>query len=182
MSITSIHCRFMCPQAHEFLTTVGLMLLASRVKKNIRQLAIMNMILVVIKEIESVLESTLTSDEDKDEMNYTIAQAKKNIQARKAHTLHSINQDEARTDVLKNLEPNAVLVTLDWAMKFLPKKYRESQSDWFGKRGISCWNFHVGISCCYKKASWSIANTNVRAFFKNAFKIVQLSWLCLRTL
>ena len=96
-----------------------------------------------IKEIESVLESTLTSDEDKDEMNYTITQAKKNIQAWKAHTLRSINQDEARTDVLKNLEPNAVLVTLDWAMKFLPKKYRESQSDWFGKRGIS---WHISVA------------------------------------
>ena len=29
-----------------------------------------------------------------------------------------------------------MLVVLDWAMKFLPRKYRESQADWYGKRGI----------------------------------------------
>ena len=56
-----------------------------------------------IKEIELVLESIqTTSDEDIDEMKYTIAQAKKNVQAWKAHMLRSINQDEARIDVLKN--------------------------------------------------------------------------------
>jgi len=38
------------------------------------------------------------------------------------------------------------LITLDWAMKFLPEKYRESQKDWFGKRGIS-WH----ISCLMVK-------------------------------
>ena len=26
---------------------------------------------------------------------------------------------------------------MDWAMKHLRSKYRESQADWFGKRGIS---------------------------------------------
>lgn len=32
----------------------------------------------------------------------------------------------------------------DWAMKFLSRKYRESQSDWFSKRGIS-WHLSVAI-------------------------------------
>ncbi len=36
------------------------------------------------------------------------------------------------------------MVTEDWAMKFLPQKYRESQFDWFGKRGIS-WHISVAI-------------------------------------
>ena len=51
--------------------------------------------------------------------------------------LRSINQDEARLDVLKNLDTHSVLLVLDWAMKYLPRKYNESQSDWFGKRGSS---------------------------------------------
>jgi hypothetical protein len=29
-------------------------------------------------------------------------------------------------------------------MKFLPRKFREAQSDWFGKRGI-CWHITVAI-------------------------------------
>jgi hypothetical protein len=71
-----------------------------------------------IDEIELVLGSIQTSDEDKDEMKYIIAQAKKNVHAWKAHTLRSINQDKAQIDILKNLEPNSVHVTLDWAMNF----------------------------------------------------------------
>ncbi|CAC5384048.1 unnamed protein product [Mytilus coruscus] len=31
----------------------------------------------------------------------------------------------------------------DWAMKFLPRKYREGQTDWFGKRGI---NWHITVT------------------------------------
>ena len=38
------------------------------------------------------------------------------------------------------------MVVMDWAMKFLQKKYREKQSKWFGKRGI---NWHV--SCVILK-------------------------------
>ena len=32
----------------------------------------------------------------------------------------------------------------DWAMKFLPVRFRETQSQWFGKRGIS-WHFSAVI-------------------------------------
>ena len=53
MSITSIPFRFMFLQACRFSATVGLMLLAPRVRKNIRQLAVISMILVVIDAIFS---------------------------------------------------------------------------------------------------------------------------------
>ena len=39
-----------------------------------------------------------------------------------------------------------MLLVNDWAMKFIPQKYRASQADWFGKRGIS-WH----ISVAYRK-------------------------------
>ncbi len=69
----------------------------------------------------------------------------KNIQAWKAHLLRAINQDEARLNLLQDLNPTSVLVVLDWAMKFLPRKYRESQSDWYGKKGIS-WHIAVAMT------------------------------------
>ena len=38
------------------------------------------------------------------------------------------------------MKENEALIVADWAMKFLPRKYREGQTDWFEKRGI---NWHI---------------------------------------
>ena len=64
----------------------------------------------------------------------------------KSHILRAENQERAKQDVLKSLQDNSVMVVMDWAMKFLQLKYREKQSEWFGKRGI---NWHV--SCVISK-------------------------------
>lgn len=69
-------------------------------------------------------------------MDFEISQSRQSSYAWKAHLLRAINQDAARHEVLDNLDAKSVFLTLDWAMKFLPRKFRESQSDWFGKRGI----------------------------------------------
>ena len=88
------------------------------------------------------IESALTAQADNllpdvnEELAFMVKQAKANILAWKAHILRSINQDAARVDVLESLDESSVFVVQDWAMKCLPRKYRESQSDWFGKRGI----------------------------------------------
>ena len=85
--------------------------------------------------------------EEREELKYIITQSRRNIEAWKAHLLRSVNQDEARIDVLNALKEQEVLVVLDWAMKFLPRKYRESQADWYGKRGIS-WHISVATRKC----------------------------------
>lgn len=59
--------------------------------------------------------------------------------------MRSINQEEAKQDLLKNKDPDSALIIMDWAMKFLPLKYREKQSEWFGKRGLS-WHVSTVIS------------------------------------
>lgn len=43
----------------------------------------------------------------------------------KAHILRSKNQERARTCIIDKMTEGGVLVTCDWAMKFLPRKYRE---------------------------------------------------------
>ena len=85
---------------------------------------------------------TMTEDE-LDDLRYTYHMAEEAIRSWKAHQLRSVRQDRARTDILATLEDSSVLITQDWAMKFLPQKYRESQSDWFGKRGIS---WHISVA------------------------------------
>ena len=58
----------------------------------------------------------------------------------KAHILRAQNQDQAKQDALRSLDNNTVLVITHWAMKFTQMKYREKQSEWYGKRGL---NWHV---------------------------------------
>ncbi|CAH3141347.1 unnamed protein product [Pocillopora meandrina] len=70
--------------------------------------------------------------------------SKQNINAWKSHFLRSGNQDECRLDILKKLDETSVLIVLDWAMKYLPRKFRESQTDWFAKRGIP-WHIAVAL-------------------------------------
>lgn len=91
----------------------------------------------IVMEIESSLRSSELRDEDRDDLMYIQA-----IESWKAHQFRSIQQDKARTSLLENLETSSVLITQDWAMKFLPQKYRETQADWFGKRGIS---WHISV-------------------------------------
>jgi len=98
----------------------------------------------IAKEIASIINNLIISVEEKDELEYLASQAVKNIDSWKAHILRSINQDQARDDVLDTIDDKSVLLVSDWAMKYIPKKYRESQRDWYGKRGIS-WHITVAI-------------------------------------
>ena len=106
-----------------------------------------NLFPAIFQDIESVLETIEIPLEQREELKYIITQSRGNIEAWKAHLFRSVNQDEARLDVLNSLIGQEVLVVLDWAMKFLPRKYREIQADWYGKRGIS-WDISVATRKC----------------------------------
>ena len=94
-------------------------------------------------EIERVLgETKLPSDDDKEEAVFLFQTAKHAILSWKSHILRSTNQNRARLDVLEHLDEKNILIVNDWAMKFLPQRYRESQADWFGKRGIP---WHISV-------------------------------------
>ena len=96
-----------------------------------------------LTEIERVLSETkFPSDDEKDEAVFLFQTAKRAILFWKSHILRSTNQDRARLDALEQLDEENILVVNDWAMKFLPQRYRESQADWFGKRGIS---WHISV-------------------------------------
>ena len=82
------------------------------------------------------------SDDDRDEALYVFLTAQRAIHIWKCHKLRSVQQDKARLDVIDLLDDETVLIVNDWAMKFLPQMYRESQTNWFGKRGIS---WHISV-------------------------------------
>lgn len=91
-------------------------------------------------------EIPFCSEDDRDEALYLYRNAALAIHAWKRHLLRTVRQDQARFDALDLLDEQTVLLVNDWAMKFIPQKYRESQADWYGKRGIS-WH----ISVAYRK-------------------------------
>ena len=100
-----------------------------------------------LSDIEKLLrEIPFRSEDDRDEAFYLYQSASLAIQAWRCHQLRTVRQDQARLDALDLLDERTVLLVNDWAMKFIPQKYRESQADWFGKRGIS-WH----ISVAYRK-------------------------------
>ena len=46
-------------------------------------------------------------------------------------TFSEQKQEQARRDTINRMGEKDVLVTLNWVMKFLPRKYREGTVDWF---------------------------------------------------
>ena len=95
----------------------------------------------MLSSIEAALDDKASdlADEERDDMMYLCQQATQAIEAWKAHQLRSQQQDKCRINkiILRELSADEVFVTEDWAMKFLPVKYRKTQADWYGKRGIS---------------------------------------------
>lgn len=78
---------------------------------------------------------------------YDAEKAKERIMEWKSHIVRTINQEKSKVNVLDNLDKQQALIIMDWAMKWLPKKYREAQTDWFGKKGLS-WH----VSACITRA------------------------------
>jgi hypothetical protein len=54
-----------------------------------------------------------------------------------AHCSVCKSRDIHKKDALQNLDESSAIIVMDWAMKYLQVKYREKQSDWYGKRGTS---------------------------------------------
>ena len=59
--------------------------------------------------------------------------------------MRTAHQDAAKSTVLEKLSSSQVFIVMDWAMKFLPVSFRESQSEWFGKKGKS-WHVSAAIT------------------------------------
>ena len=85
----------------------------------------------------AVEEASFHTKNDHDEATYLVKHSRDIIHPWKAHQLRTVRQDQSRIKILRELDSGSVFITQDWAMKFLPRKHRESQSDWFGKRSIS---------------------------------------------
>ena len=102
---------------------------------------ILGMSALISLEIERAVQEVGGTTDTKD-LAFVTLKSKQYINSWKAHLLRSTNQDESRLDVIDELDETSALLVLDRAMKYLPKKFRESQTDWFGKRDLP-WHITV---------------------------------------
>ena len=110
----------------------------------------------VLDEVEAEIRGSSWNpynEEHRENLLYDFERARSDIQQWKAHILRSINQDEAKQDVLKMEDSSSALIVMDWAMKFLQLKYRERQCDWYGKRGLS---WHISTVISFNASSGSL--------------------------
>ena len=113
-----------------------------------------------LRSLDSVLsfiQSTNLPQDLQDDLLFNARTASDGVRSWKAHQLRMVHQDTARTDIIDSLQEDSVLITQDFAMKFLPTQYRETQADFFGKRGIS-WHLTV---CQSKQRGELVAQTFV---------------------
>ncbi len=97
-----------------------------------------------IKEVKSEIIDKDWSADELNEIIYLLDHSEVDIEKWIAHQVRTVYQDKVRQDILENLKPGTeIFVIIDWAMKWLPKSGRETQSDWYGKRGISWHVIHV---------------------------------------
>ena len=70
----------------------------------------------------------------KKDFEFDIEQSSDRVLQWKAHVLRAINQETAKSKILDNLEKHQCLIVMDWPVKWLPRRFRETQSEGFGKR------------------------------------------------
>ena len=76
----------------------------------------------LIRDVENVIVQCALSCEDSEEKIDYISKALDQIYNWKRHIVRTINQDQSRLDILKDLKPHQILIIMDFAMKFLPRK------------------------------------------------------------
>ena len=96
--------------------------------------------------------------DEKEELEHDISNAIDKIERWKAHILRAVHQEVAKDDILNNVTPEQTLIITDWAMKFLPLKYRKRQGEWFGKKGLS---LHVTAVITKQKEDFEVFSTGI---------------------
>jgi len=87
----------------------------------------------------------LSASDLKEEIMHDVDTAFPKLDEWKAHILRAAHQDSAKRHIFDNLSTRQVLLIMDWAMKFLPASFRETQRDWFGKKGRS-WHVTAAVT------------------------------------
>ncbi len=93
----------------------------------------------ILQSLETALE--LCQGQFVDELDFekcaeAVEVADDKIYAYHTHVMRSFAQNSYWEDLKQRGLPHVVLCTVDWAMKLIPQRFRETQSEFFGKKGM----------------------------------------------
>ena len=95
--------------------------------------------------------TSFPTEEERDENLFVTQNAIEAILSWKVLQIRVVHQDECRLQIIEKLSENTALIVQD--LRFLAAEYREAQSDFFGKRGIS---WHILV--CTRKKNDKLSN------------------------
>ena len=75
------------------------------------------------RDILKKIEDFVIRDETRVRINFENKECSRAVQARKAHLLRYVNQEEVKQNALTQLDEESSLIIMDWAMKYLPQHH-----------------------------------------------------------
>jgi hypothetical protein len=90
----------------------------------------------LIDDLEWLVEQE-PDEEKRDELKYDFNIARDNIIEMFRHRIRTIQQDAAKSRIISSMSNTTAFFTIDWAQKILPQGFREGQTEYFGKKGMS---------------------------------------------
>ena len=112
---------------------------------------------ITFEEIKHAINSSIDDNQVSGRLLAKFITYQEAIDAWKCHLLRAVNQDLCRQEILETLANDSVYIYMDWAIKWLPEKYREGQSSFFGKRGLS---WHISVVVRVNEQAISNPETN----------------------
>ena len=85
-------------------------------------------------------EILLAQEEDEEksaELKYDFDLARDSIIEMFRHRMRTVQQDACKSHVMSSMNKTTAFETIDWAQKILPQIFREGQTAYFGKKGMS---------------------------------------------
>lgn len=87
-------------------------------------------------DLERLIEHE-QQDDKRDEFTYDFQLAREDIFEMFRHRIRTVQQDAAKARTLASMSKTTAFQTIDWAQKILPQSFREGQSAYYGKKGMS---------------------------------------------
>jgi hypothetical protein len=93
-------------------------------------------IVIFFDQIEDII-NTILDEVLKVELMYDFNMVRDTIVQLMAHRLRAAQQEKQKKLYIDQIDENTAFLTVDWSQKILPQQFREGQSLYFGKRGMS---------------------------------------------